>query len=138
MDAATHRAIPATPRADRKARSSVALRAFFGLAARWKLDVREQMTLLGLAARSTFFQWKRYPDVILPKDTMERISYLLGIDEVLAATLPDDVTARAWIRQPNQAALFGGCSALDRMLSGHVADLFEVHRYLDSQHRGMA
>ena len=31
------------------------------------------MTLLGLAARSTFFKWKKDPNVVLPKDTLERI-----------------------------------------------------------------
>jgi hypothetical protein len=29
--------------------------------------------------------------------------------------------------------LFGGRSALDRMLSGNVADLYQVRQYLDSQ-----
>jgi hypothetical protein len=138
MEATTHRAVSATLRADRKAQSCFALRAFFDLATRWKLNVREQMTLLGVSARSTYFQWKRYPDVVLPRDTMERISYLLAIDDVVGTMLPGDVTAQVWLRQPNQAALFAGCSALDRMLAGHVADLFEVHRYLDAQRRGLA
>lgn len=121
------------PKADRKAFSSTALRAFFGLASLWKLSVAEQMILLGVTARSTFFHWKKAPDVALPKDTLERISYLLGICQALQVLLPDTAAADAWLRQPNQAPPFDGCSALDRMLSGHVADLYEVHRYLHPQ-----
>jgi hypothetical protein len=37
------------------------------------------------------------------------------------------------VRQPNNAAPFGGRSALERMLSGQVADLYVVRQYLDAQ-----
>ena len=123
---------------NRKEFSAPALRAFFQIAELWRLSVAEQMTLLGITARSTFFKWKRDPNVDLPKDTIERISYLLGIYKALQILLPDQRAADAWVRQPNQAALFGGRSALDRMLSGHVADLFMVRRYLDAQRGGWA
>jgi hypothetical protein len=126
-------AAQAGSRADRKALSAAALRAFFGLAALWKLNVQQQMTLLGVTARSTFFLWKKHPDVALPKDTMERISYLLGIDNALRILLPPAATADVWVRQPNRAPPFSDRAALDRMLQGHVADLFEVYRYLDGQ-----
>jgi len=127
-----------TPGSDRKALSPPALRSFFRLAELWKLSVAEQMTLLGVTARSTFFQWKKNTNVELPKDTLERISYLLGIYKALQILLPDPQAADAWVRQPNQAPLFAGRSALDRMLSGHVADLFVVRRYLDAQRGGWA
>jgi len=118
--------------------SQPALRAFFGIAELWKLSVLEQMTLLGITARSTFFQWKKNTNVELPKDTLERISYLLGIYKALQILLPDPRAADAWVRQPNQAPLFSGQSALERMLSGQVADLFVVRRYLDAQRGGWA
>jgi hypothetical protein len=114
------------------------LRSFSRLAELWKLSVAEQMTLLGVTARSTFFQWKKNTNVELPKDTLERISYLLGIYKALQILLPDPQAADAGVRQPNQAPLFAGRSALDRMLSGHVADLFVVRRYLDAQRGGWA
>ena len=123
---------------NRKELSAPALRAFFQIAELWRLSVAEQMTLLGITARSTFFKWKRDPNVELPKDTIERISYLLGIYKALQILLPDQRAADAWVRQPNQAPLFGGKSALERMLSGHVADLFVVRRYLDAQRGGWA
>jgi hypothetical protein len=122
----------------RKVISPPALRAFFRIAELWQLSVAEQMTLLGVSARSTFFKWKKSADVELPKDTLERISYLLGIYKALQILLPDSRAADAWVRQPNQAPLFNGRSALERMLSGQVADLFVVRRYLDAQRGGWA
>jgi hypothetical protein len=123
---------------DRKGLSGPALRTFFRIADLWGLSTEEQMTLLGLTARSTFFKWKRDPDTALPRDTLERISYILGIYKALQTLLPDERAADGWVRRPNTAQLFGGRSALDRMLSGNVADLFVVRQYLDAQRGGWA
>ncbi len=59
--------------------SGPALRTFFNIAQLWRLSVDEKMTLLGLSARSTYVKWKKDTDVILSKDTLERISYIVGI-----------------------------------------------------------
>lgn len=123
---------------DPKTASGPALRAFFRLADRWGLDVEQQMMLLGVAARSTFFKWKKDEDGHLSMDTLERISYLLGIFKSLHILLPDESAADAWIKKPNTAPIFGGKSALDRMLSGHVSDLYVVRQYLDAQRGGWA
>lgn len=128
---------PATA-VDRKGLSGPALRTFFRIADLWGLSVDEQMTLLGVTARSTFFKWKRAPDAVLPKDTLERISYILGIYKALQMLLPDPAAADQWIRQPNDAPLFAGRPALERMLSGQVADLFVVRQYLDAERGGWA
>lgn len=121
---------------DRKALFGPALRAFFRIAALWGLSVEQQMTLLGVSARSTFFKWRKDGAAALPKDMLERISYILGIYKALHILLPDEAAADSWIKRPNGAPLFGGRSALDRMLSGQVADLFVVRRYLDAQRGG--
>jgi hypothetical protein len=123
---------------DPKTASAPALKAFFRLADRWDLDTPQQMTLLGASARSTFFKWKKDMDGHLSLDTLERISYLLGIFKSLHILLSDEGAADTWIKKPNTAPLFGGKSALERMLSGHVADLFLVRQYLDSQRGGWA
>ena len=133
----TEQARPATS-IDRKGLSGPALRTFFRIADLWSLSVDEQMTLLGLMARSTFFKWKKDPNTVLPKDTLERISYILGVYKALQILLPDERAADEWVRRPNAAPPFGGRSALDRMLSGHVADLFVVRQYLDAQRGGWA
>lgn len=113
--------------------SGPALRTFFNLAERWKLRVAEQRKLLGDPPESTFYKWKREREGALSRDTLERISYLLGIFKALAILFPQADRADAWLRKPNAAATFGGKSALERMLSGNVADLFVVRQYLDAQ-----
>lgn len=123
---------------DRKGLSGPALRTFFRIAKLWSLSVEQQMTLLGLTARSTFFKWKKDPNTVLPKDTLERISYIVGVYKALQLLLPDETAADEWVKRPNTAPLFGGRSALDGMLSGQVADLFVVRQYLDAQRGGWA
>ncbi len=116
--------------------SAAGLRAFARIAQAWALSVDEQITLLGEPARSTFFAWRKSPDAAkLPRDTLERLSNILGIYKSLQILLPD-TQADTWVRQPNTAPLFGGKSALERMLAGNVADLFTVRRYLDSVRGG--
>lgn len=121
---------------DPKTASKPALKAFFRLADRWKLDVEQQLTLLGAPARSTFFKWKKDQDGHLTMDALERISYLLGIFKALHILLPDEDAADAWVKKPNTAPLFAGTSALARMLSGQVSDLYVVRQYLDAQRGG--
>ena len=110
-----------------------ALRAFFRLAGHWKLRTADQRKLLGDPPESTFYKWKRQQDGSLGRDTLERISYLLGIWKDLQILFPDPAQADAWLHKPNAAPLFGGHSALERMLSGNVADLYVVRQYLDAQ-----
>src|ERR1700751_5105981 len=92
---------------DPKTASGPAMKAFMRIADRWKLDVDKQLTLLGAPARSTFFRWKKGQDVNLSMDTLERISYMLGIFKALHILLPDEDAADAWINKPNTAPLFG-------------------------------
>ena len=110
-----------------------ALRAFFNVATAWNLNAREQRTLLGNPPPSTFFKWKRQLAGSLSRDVLERISYVLGIYKALQILIPDIGRADAWISTPNTAPLFGGRSALDRMLGGNVGDLYAVRQYLDAQ-----
>ena len=131
------RALPSTA-TDRKGLSGPALRTFFRITGLWGLSVDEQMVLLGVTARSTFFKWKKNPNTVLPKDALERISYVLGIYKAIQMLLPDEKAADKWVKRPNTAPPFGGRSVLDRMMSGQVADLFVVRQYLDAQRGGWA
>lgn len=115
----------------RKDLTGPALRTFFRIAAAWGLKEQEQMRLLGLDSRSTFQSWKRGGVAALPKDALERISYVLGIYKGLHILVPQ--TADAWMRKPNKSPVFGGRSALERMMSGNVADLYAVRQYIDAQ-----
>jgi hypothetical protein len=113
------------------------LRTFWRLADAWKLSVVEQGTLLGVG-RTTLYQWKQGRVGPLDRHVLERLSYLLGIYAALQVLLPQPEQADAWVRRPNQAPLFGGHSALERMLGGQVADLYVVRQYLDAQRGGKA
>ena len=110
-----------------------ALRAFFRIAAAWGLKSHEARRLLGDPPESTFYKWKKQLDGAPSRDVLERISYVLGIFKALELLFPDPTRADAWIRKPNAALPFGGRSALERMLSGNVADLYVVRSYLDAQ-----
>jgi hypothetical protein len=116
---------------DRKDLTGPALRTFFRIAEAWGLQEQEQMRLLGLESRSTLQSWKRGAVSTIPKDALERISYVMGIYKGLHILLPK--TADQWVRKPNAAKTFGGRSALDRMTSGNVADLYVVRQYVDAQ-----
>ena len=133
MANATPRRRPHAPDLASRAAGQALLRTYFNIADAWKLSAREAMTLLGLRSRSTYHVWRDGRSGALPRDTLERISYVLGIYKALQILLPPGEAADAWIRKPNAAALFGNRSALDRLLSGNVADLYEVRRYLDAQ-----
>jgi hypothetical protein len=121
---------PAKP-LKRKQLTAPALRTFFRIAEAWGLKESEQMRLLGLDSRSTFHSWKRGDVSAIPKDALERISYVFGIYKGLQILLPR--TADEWVRKPNQATIFGGRPAIERMTSGNVADLFVVRQYIDAQ-----
>lgn len=116
---------------NRKDLTGPALRTFFRIAEAWELKEQEQMRLLGLDSRSTFQSWKRGAIAAIPKDALERISYVLGIYKGLHILLPN--TADDWVRKPNMAVPFAGRSALERMASGNVADLYVVRQYVDAQ-----
>ncbi len=117
--------------------AAAGLRAFARIAQAWALNVDEQLALLGQPPRSTFFAWRKQPEkATLSRDTLERLSNILGIYKSLQILLPDSAVADAWVRQPNGAAPFGGGTALARMLAGNVSDLNLVRRYLDGVRGG--
>lgn len=117
--------------------SAAGLRVFARIAVAWDLNVEAQLALLGQPSRSTFFAWRKHPDkATLPRDTLERLSNLLGIYKSLQILLPDAAAADAWVHQPNEAAPFAGASALKRMLAGNVSDLHLVRCYLDGVRGG--
>jgi hypothetical protein len=110
------------------------LATFFRIADEWSLDSAQQMALLGLASRTTFFRWKKSPPASLPPDAIERLSHVFGIYKSLQILLPAELSS-GWIHRPNDAPLFGGRPALELMLGG-VAGLFLVRAYLDGERGG--
>jgi Protein of unknown function (DUF2384) len=134
-------AIPRSPQlpSSASAMSAAGLRAFFNIAEDWILSADQQIVLLGSPGRSTFFKWKADPDAArLGRDTLERLSLILGIYKALQILLPQAEAADGWIHRENTAPPFGGRRALDRMLAGNVSDLVAVRQYLDAMRGGWA
>jgi hypothetical protein len=109
--------------------SAAAKKAFFRVMDLWSVTNEQAQVLLGSPSRSTFFGWKKGDGGNLPRDTFERIGYVIGIYKALQILFSDEGQADAWVSKPNEA--FGGRSALDRMTAGNVGDLHAVRAYLD-------
>ena len=125
-----------TPLAPEKV-ANAALQAFFNLSQHWQLLAKEERILLGNPPESTFYKWKADKTASrLNRDTLERVSYLLGIYKALNVLLPSVRAADEWLRKPNMAPQFNGQRVMDRLLAGSMADLVDVRRYLDAQ-RGL-
>ncbi|MCP8689329.1 MbcA/ParS/Xre antitoxin family protein [Marinobacterium sedimentorum] len=114
---------------DPKRVSQVSLKVFFNIASAWHLSREQEQVLLGEPARSTFYKWRKGEGPVLPRDTLERISYVMGIYKALRILFPTEDQANAWPAKAN--AYFGGESALTVMLQGSLINLADVRRYLD-------
>ena len=111
--------------------ASVALKTFFNIMQKWGVKNEIQMNLLGGPSKATFFKWKKDDVSGLPRDTLERISYVMGIYKALGMLFPTREQADAW---PNKAnAEFNDLSALNYMDKGSILQLIQVRRYLDAQ-----
>jgi hypothetical protein len=121
-------------RAPRLLDHAAAKRAFFRIMEAWGVGDTEARTLLGSPSRSSFYNYKRAEGGDLSADTLERISYVLGIYKALQLLFPNPQQADGWMRKANTA--FGGRSALEHALGGHVVDLADVRRFLDAVRGG--
>jgi uncharacterized protein (DUF2384 family) len=127
------KAEPRLPEPDSERLSAPALEAFTRIASLWGLSAGEQRTLLGSIPESTYFKYLKNPHAArLSRDTLERISHVLGIFKSLNVLLPRHEAADTWIRRPNNAPLFKGRTALEYLLSGRFEDLVAVRHYLDA------
>ena len=72
----------------------------------------------------------------LSSDTLERISYVMGIYKALHI-LYGDKLADEWVRLPNANAVFNGRSPLAAMLGGGLLAMQTVRRLLDARRGGL-
>ncbi len=119
--------------------SAAGLRAFFNICKGWQCKSDEMMILLGISSRSTFFKYKKDPDnAHLQHDTLERISYILNIHAALRILFSHPDSIYNWVRKPNSNRLYGGKSAMDKMLGGRVMDIHQVMAHLNARRGGWA
>ena len=114
----------------RRGIAQLALKGFFGIAKRWRLNRPQAMNLLGLTATSTYANWKNCKTSTIPRDTIERISYLLKIDETLKRVFVSDNAVLDWLNAGNFDADLNGKAPLDKMLNGNVVDLYLVYNLM--------
>lgn len=133
-DAAANRLDEASAVLRESARASgPALRAFTAIADDWELAPKQRQSVLGLAPSTYYAYLKRAESARLSPDTLERVSYVLGIFKALRILLPRREARLAWLRNANADPEFGGAAPLEVMAAGKVANLYRVRRYLDGQ-----
>ena len=128
--------IPPNPAEISDAETGAMLRAFFNLTERWQLNDRQARILLGDPAARTYARWKtgQLEPSRIARDMRERLSMLMGIHKSLRHLFRNPSRGYEWLRKPNQ--VFGGASALDRLLAGSIPDLAAVRAYLDAERGG--
>lgn len=140
MNVSTHPAPPSSPvfpdGQEALDLAGTGLRAFARMADFWDLNVDQQRTLLGGLPRTTYYGLLNGTARSVSRDTLERLSLLVGIWANLKPLLPDDAAARNWLERTNPDHRFGGLSPLGWMLGGSVAALVDVRRYLEAWRLG--
>ena len=121
---------------DEKAKGHVALKGFFGICREWDCTQKEMMQLLGGVSRDTPAKYETLPHATLPQDTLERISYILGIYKSLRVLYPTTERANRRVRLETNEPPFLGSSALDFMTRGSLEHLMETRRYFDAKRTG--
>jgi hypothetical protein len=117
------------------------LRSFAAVAQRWGLSEAQRLSVLGFPGRSTYHQWlakaRAHKQLLLPVDTLLRISAVLGIHKGLRILFGREEDERAWLTKPHDAALFGGQPPLALVVNGTQDGLMLVRRYLDAWRGGV-
>jgi len=116
-------------------------RAFLGVSEAWKLTEEERLHVLGFPSRATYFNWvskaKKGQELLLPVDTLLRISAMLGIHKSLRILFNNAQEERDWLRGPHDAPTFGGQPPIALITNGSPDGIMVVRRYLDALRGGM-
>lgn len=111
-------------------------RAFLGLSKVWELNETERLHVLGYPSRATYFNWvskaNAHQDLLLPVDTLLRISAMLGIHKSLRILFNNHQEERDWLRRPHDAPTFGGQPPMALVTNGTPDGIMLVRRYLDA------
>ena len=116
-------------------------RAFLGLSKAWDLNAEERLRVLGYPSRATYFNWvskaNKNQELLLPVDTLLRISAMLGIHKSLRILFNNAQEERDWLRGPHDAPTFGGQLPMALVTNGTPDGIMLVRRYLDGFRGGM-
>lgn len=119
--------------------AAAGLRWLFERYRRWGLSMSDLAALLGGVSERRLYSWKRYVEtkneINIPRDTLERISLLLGIHKALTLITPDghEDEAYAMFQKPVELLGLQGRSIRDFLLEdGSIGAMYFVRRSLDS------
>ena len=124
---------------DAHASAGLAWLSEMSAASKWHLSAEEVCDLLGGMPVRTYHDYKRKAldgqPINLSRDTLERLSLLLGISKGLQIIAPENRQdlACAWFNQANLNPLFAGLSIKEYLLARKTIEaLYTVRRYLDA------
>jgi len=103
----------------------------------WGLTVEQQRVLLGDLPKTTYYAILKGEARTVSKDTLERLSLLMGIWANLEIMLPNPPSSVGWMNRTHSDPRFGGHSPLAWMLQGTVTALLDVRRYLEAWRFGL-
>ena len=118
-----------------------ALRTFAAITEGWGLSEAQRLSVLGFPGRSTYHYWlakaRDRKRVLLPVDTLLRLSAVLGIHKDLRILFGRPEDEGAWLKKPHDALVFGGQPPISLVTSGTQDGLMLVRRYLDAWRGGV-
>ncbi|WP_172330345.1 MbcA/ParS/Xre antitoxin family protein [Mangrovicoccus sp. HB161399] len=127
--------------AARRRVSGPGLRTFLAIAERYGIATQDQIELLGEPSRSTYFEWVRKAreeaPLMLPLDTLTRISGVLGVHKALGILFPIEAEGMTWLKGPHHGEVFGGQAPVEVMIGGGLDGILTVRRYLDAWRGGL-
>ena len=93
------------------------------------LTLQERAAILGVS-RATVAGWRTVPGS--DPDKLDRMALLVGIYGLAGQAFPGERGAEGWLRRHNTAALFGGGSPLEFLLTGRFEALFRTYDHLQA------
>jgi hypothetical protein len=127
--------------AARRRVSGPGLRTFLAIADRYGIPTRDRMALLGEPSNSTYHEWvkkaRAEAPLVLPLDTLTRISGILGIHKALGILFPIEAESMTWLKGPHRGEVVGGQAPLEVMIEGGLTGILTVRRYLDGWRGGL-
>jgi hypothetical protein len=122
---------------ERRRLTAPGLKAFFRICEHWGVVDEDARKLLNDISNGSYYQLKANPRAArtLDRDTLTRISYLIGIFKSLNI-LYSQRLANQWMTLPNTNPIFGGRAPLDYLLVGAIPEMDMVRRLLDARRGG--
>jgi uncharacterized protein (DUF2384 family) len=115
--------------------SPSALKAFFNIVERWKVQDQAARDLLGGISNGTLYNLKRKPRTLSP-DELLRVSYLIGIFKALSI-LYSEPLADSWMQRPNSNSIFKSETPLNYVRVGGIPAMQTLRRLLDARRGGL-